>query len=149
MRRARTLATRWLAFLLPFLLSPVAFALPPINDNGGAAAVSGYDVVAYFEDGSARRGDRDVHYEWMGATWRFATSDHRDAFAADPERYAPQYGGYCAYAVAHGGTAEVDPEAFSLRDGKLYLNLSKRIQARGREIFPASSSGRIATGPAS
>ena len=55
MRRARTLATRWLAFLLPFLLSPVASALPPINDNGSAAAVSGYDVVAYFEDGSARR----------------------------------------------------------------------------------------------
>lgn len=136
MRRARIAGTRWLAFLLPFLLSPAVSAVAPVNDNGTGTAISGYDVVAYFEDAAPRKGDRALRHDWKGATWWFATGAHRDAFASDPERYAPQYGGYCAYAVAHGGTAKVDPQAWKVRDGKLYLNLSKRIQARWEQDIP-------------
>jgi YHS domain-containing protein len=136
MRRTQIHAIRSLALLLPFLLAPVASALPPVNDNGGDAAVSGYDVVAYFEDGEPREGSPQWSHDWNGATWRFASEAHRAVFAADPERYAPQYGGYCAYAVAKGGTATVDPEAWSVREGKLYLNYSKRIQARWEKDVP-------------
>jgi YHS domain len=64
----------------------------------------------------------------MGATWYFASAENRDRFAADPERYVPQYGGYCAWAVAHGYTAKIDPEAWKIVDGKLYLNYSKDVQ---------------------
>jgi hypothetical protein len=64
----------------------------------------------------------------MGATWRFASAEHRDMFAASPEQYAPRYGGYCSYAVSQGHTASIDPEAWKIVDGKLYLNYSKGVQ---------------------
>ena len=64
----------------------------------------------------------------MGATWRFASAKNRDAFAAMPAKYAPQYGGYCAWAVSLGYTASTDPEAWKVVDGKLYLNYSKGVQ---------------------
>ena len=69
-------------------------------------------------------------YQWMGATWLFATAENRDRFQAEPERYAPQYGGYCAYAVSKGRTASIDPEAWRVVDGKLYLNYSKGVQKK-------------------
>jgi hypothetical protein len=72
----------------------------------------------------------------MGANWRFASAENRDRFAADPERYAPQYGGYCAYAVSEGTTADIDPEAWKVVDGKLYLNLSKDVQKLWEQDIP-------------
>lgn len=91
-------------------------------------AIEGYDSVAYFKEGRPVEGSSDFEHEWMDATWRFASADNRDLFAADPEKYAPQYGGYCAYAVAQGGTASIDPEAWRIVDDKLYLNLNKQVQ---------------------
>ena len=99
-------------------------------------AIQGYDPVAYFSDGKPTRGSRDIVHRWQGATWRFASESNRDAFAADPGRYAPQYGGYCAYAVANGYTAKIDPDAWRIVDGKLYLNYSKGIQRRWEEDIP-------------
>ena len=78
----------------------------------------------------------------MGATWRFSTEANRDAFAANPEKYAPQYGGYCAYAVSEGYTASTTPEAWKIVDGKLYLNYSKDVQKIWEQDIP----GRIANG---
>jgi YHS domain-containing protein len=95
----------------------------------GGVAIDGYDPVAYFAEGKPVEGSSDFEYEWMGATWRFASAADRDQFAADPEKYAPQYGGYCAYAVSQGATADIDPDAWHIEDGKLYLNLNKKVQS--------------------
>lgn len=101
-------------------------------------AVSGYDPVAYFTDGRPVKGDRSYMLEWKEATWRFASSANRDAFQADPEKYAPQYGGYCAWAVAQGYTASTDPEAWNIVDGKLYLNYSKNVQNQWQQDIPGN-----------
>ena len=95
----------------------------------GGVAIDGYDPVAYFIAGKPVEGSRDFEYQWMGATWRFASAADRDQFAADPQKFAPQYGGYCAYAVSQGATANIDPQAWHIEDGKLYLNLSKKVQS--------------------
>ena len=100
-----------------------------IYTEGGAAA-SGYDVVAYFTEGRPVEGSAAHTAEYEGAIWRFASEANRDAFEADPARYAPQYGGYCAYAVAQGSKAPTDPTAWKVVDGKLYLNYNSRIQRR-------------------
>lgn len=112
--------------------SPAARAGPALNTTTfGHLAVDGYDTVAYQTDGAAVKGRSEFSYRWQGANWRFASAEHLAAFRADPQRYAPQYGGYCAYAVgAKNQLVDVDPEAFSVVDGKLYLNYSKDIRAR-------------------
>lgn len=99
-------------------------------------AIEGYDPVAYFTDGAPVEGEGEFEHEWMGATWYFASAENRDLFVADPEKYAPQYGGYCAYAVSQGATASIDPEAWRIEDGKLYLNLNKDIQAIWQQDVP-------------
>lgn len=112
-----------------------AFAASAVNKDRSGTAVEGYDVVAYFTEGRPVEGSPGYSYEWKGATWRFASQEHRDLFAADPTKYAPQYGGYCAYAVSQGATAGIDPQAWTIHDGKLYLNLDLRIrQTWSRDI---------------
>jgi YHS domain-containing protein len=99
-------------------------------------AVGGYDPVAYFKDGKPVRGKADITFQWKGATWRFADAANRDAFKADPEKYAPQYGGYCAYAVAQGATAKGDPQVWKIVSGKLYLNVNASVQKRWEQDIP-------------
>lgn len=97
----------------------------------GDLAVEGYDVVAYFTDteNAPIKGKKKFTYEWMEANWRFSSEENRELFKADPEKYAPQYGGYCAYAVgAKNATAGIEPEQFTLIDGKLYLNYNAKTQ---------------------
>jgi YHS domain-containing protein len=91
-------------------------------------AIRGYDPVAYFQQGKPVRGSASHTHEWSGATWRFASAASRDAFAADPQKYAPQYGGFCAWAVSQGYTASIDPQAWKVVDGRLYLNYSRGVQ---------------------
>lgn len=126
-----------LASVLAGLASPV-LATDPVNSTWRGVAIDGYDPVAYFTDGKPVEGDGDVTFEWNGATWRFASAEHRDLFSAEPEKFAPQFGGYCAWAVAQGKTASIDPEAWKIVDGKLYLNYSKKIQARWEEDIPGN-----------
>jgi hypothetical protein len=97
-----------------------------INATRGLA-IQGYDPVAYFTDGRPTRGVEAYTHRWQDAEWRFASAAHRDAFAAAPERYAPQYGGFCAYGVAQGYRVDVDPEAWRIVDGRLYLNYSHSV----------------------
>ncbi len=92
-------------------------------------AVGGYDPVAYFSEGKPVPGLTSLTLEHNGATWRFASEANREAFKADPAKYAPQYGGYCAWAVSQGYTAKGDPEAWSIVGGKLYLNYDKQVRA--------------------
>ena len=92
----------------------------------GGVAIEGYDTVAYFTDGHAKKGSEEFAYDWLGATWLFANAEHRDLFATQPAKYAPQYGGHCAVGTAFGeSTANIDPEAWSIVDGKLYLQYSE------------------------
>jgi YHS domain-containing protein len=100
----------------------------------GGVAIEGYDTVAYFTDGKAERGSDKFAYKWLGVTWLFANNEHRDLFAAQPVRYAPQYGGHCAIGTAFGqSTANIDPEAWAIVDGKLYLQYSKGARQRWQQ----------------
>lgn len=118
------------AFILACAAPLAAHAASPEIYTGlvKGVAVGGYDPVAYFTDQKPVQGRGDILYEWKGVTWRFASEKNRDVFKANPEKYAPQYGGYCAYAVAKGATAKGDPQAWKIVDGKLYLNLSPSVQ---------------------
>ena len=117
-----------------------------VNLDGGVA-IKGHDPVAYFTDGAAVRGDASITADHDGATYHFASAANRDTFVADPARYAPQYGGYCAYAVANGYTAAIDPEAFTVVDDKLYLNFSKSVRRRWERDIPGNISKADANWP--
>jgi hypothetical protein len=132
-----------LAVTAGILLAMAATALsaqakPPVNTDRAAVAIKGYDVVAYATMGAAIEGAKAFEHRWNGAVWRFSSAANRDRFAQAPDRYAPQFGGYCAYAVSRGYTADVDPEAFRVIDGRLYLNYSKRVQRLWEEDIPGN-----------
>jgi YHS domain-containing protein len=95
----------------------------PVNTGYfGNVAILGYDPVAYFTDGHAVQGSPEINQKWLGATWYFASTKHRDAFAAAPMSYAPQYGGFCAGSMSVGLiTDNIDPNSWRIIDGKLYL----------------------------
>ncbi|OHV81296.1 YHS domain-containing (seleno)protein [Ensifer sp. LCM 4579] len=106
---------------------PWALADDSVNTGYfGGVAIMGYDTVAYFTEGRARKGSEKFSYEWLGTPWHFANAEHREMFISEPMKYAPQYGGYCAGEVALGSvTVNIDPEAFKIIDGKLYLIYGK------------------------
>ena len=119
------------AALVVLLAAAPALALSPVNKSLlGGVAIDGYDPVAYFTDGKPVEGSADYSFEWQGATWRFASAEHRDRFAGQPERWAPQYGGYCAWAVSQGHTADIDPAAWTVVGEKLYLNYDADVQKK-------------------
>lgn len=119
----------------PEAIAPAAGSGPEYFQAQGIA-ILGADPVAYFTDGAYVPGSDAFTYDWQGATWQFAKAENRDAFAANPEAYAPQYGGFCAYAVSQGTTAPIEPEAWKIVDGKLYLNLNRKIQQRWEKDIP-------------
>lgn len=110
--------------------SALGGGVEPIYKFSGALALNGYDAVAYFNDEKAVKGSNNFTHEWKEAKWRFANPANLDAFAREPEKYAPQYGGYCSWAVGHGYTAKGDPEAWKIVDGKLYLNYNQDVKAK-------------------
>jgi hypothetical protein len=114
---------------LAYLNSLQLFASEAVSQTGNGA-IDGYDPVAYFREGKALPGDPSHTHAWNGATWRFASEENRAAFAAEPERYAPAFGGYCAFAVANGYTAKSDPEAFAVVEDRLYLNFDRATQEK-------------------
>jgi YHS domain-containing protein len=131
---------RWSAFtvlLLGLAATAMAGKVDPVFQHGGLA-IRGYDAVAYSQQSQPVKGSSQFSYQWQGATWLFASAENRDRFQADPERYAPQYGGYCAYAVSKGHTASIDPEAWKIVDGKLYLNYSKGVQKKWEQDVPGN-----------
>lgn len=99
-----------------------------VNTNGTANAIGGYDPVAYFTDHAAVLGSADHAFDWHGGHWLFASEEHRALFAASPARYAPAYGGYCAFAAADGRLVHVDPQAWHVEGGRLFLNYSLDIR---------------------
>jgi len=126
---ARNISTGLVAMVM--LLGGLAQAdNPPVAIDDAGHAVGGYDTVAYFTDGQPQPGNAAFSHDWQGAVWLFASAAHRDTFKADPERYAPQFGGYCAFAISKGHAAEARPEVWSIVDGKLYLNLGPGAQKK-------------------
>ena len=117
----------FLALLVVSLASSV-FAVEPVNKSRQGVSIEGYDPVAYFVVGRPVKGNPQFRTEWNGATWWFSSEANRDKFVADPEAFAPRYGGFCAKAVSEGQTASIDPEAWEIVDGKLYLNYSLKVR---------------------
>jgi len=108
----------------------------PINKDGSGIAIKGYDPVAYFTESKPVKGSAAFTHQWMNSTWWFASAEDRDHFAKDPEKYAPQYGGYCAYGVSQNHTVSIDPEAWTIVDGKLYLNYSQGVKSTWSKQIP-------------
>jgi hypothetical protein len=121
---------------------------PAINKGEDSVAIKGYDTVAYLVSGKATVGSPKFEYSWNDATWRFVSGENRKRFMRDPERYAPQFGGYCAWAISRGYTADVDPEAFQIVDGHLYLIYSKSVQMRWQQDVPGNIAKAEANWPA-
>jgi YHS domain-containing protein len=109
---------------------------PEIYVDFEGKALKGYDTVAYHTERRAMKGSPDFAVEWKGAKWFFASAENRDLFIADPERWAPQYGGYCAWAIAKDKTAPINPEIFRIFDDKLYLNLNMKVHKEWLEKRP-------------
>lgn len=117
---------------------------PPVYTNSVTGlAINGYDPVAYFTEGQPVEGREDFSAEWGGAPWHFATAENRDMFLADPEHYAPQYGGWCAFAMAQDAYATTVPEAWTIKDDKLYLNFSPGVRSdwvsHAEELVPLAN----------
>lgn len=99
-------------------------------------AIGGTDPVAYFTQGKPVEGNADYTAQYDDVTWQFSSAENRDKFVADPAKYAPQYGGFCAFGAAMGFKVPVVPEAWSIVDGKLYLNNSLKVQERFEQDVP-------------
>ena len=123
--------------ILTFILFTVsASVLAQSNVDSSGLALQGYDPVAYFTDKQPVRGKAEFTARHEGATYRFASAASRDAFAAAPAKYAPQYGGYCAFGLASGYKAPIEPDAWTVVDGKLYLNYNRSVRSRWSTDIP-------------
>jgi len=122
--------------LLPILLISNLFTLSVLAESPiytgffSDSAVSGYDTVAYFIDNKPVKGNKNFKFEYMDAEWFFKNQENLDAFKSNPEKYAPQYGGYCAWSVSQGNHASADPKHWTIVNGKLYLNYDQEIKDR-------------------
>ncbi len=96
-------------------------------------ALKGYDVVSYFESNTAQKGSEAFAFKYQDVNWHFVNQQNLDTFKANPAKYMPEYGGWCAYAMADGKKVGVDPKAFELKNGKLYLNYNRKIQTKWRK----------------
>jgi YHS domain-containing protein len=117
----------------PALAGQSTNASTGLTVEGGPLAIHGYDPVAFFKNGEPQRGSASFAAKHEGAVYRFVSQENLDAFTKDPAKYAPQYGGFCAFGVALGKKFDGDPEVFKIVDGKLYFNLSTDIQATWEE----------------
>jgi len=129
-----------LATMAATIARPAFASQPSIYKGSNNVAVNGYDVVSYFTESRHVQGNAAFTVEWMGAIWQFASAANRDLFAANREAYAPQYGGHCAYAAAQGALASTVPEAWTIVEGKLYLNYSLGV----RDLWRQDIAGNIA-----
>ena len=128
-----------------FVVSVVA---QKVNTSFAGLAIDGYDPVAYFTLSKPVKGTREFTFEFEGATYRFASAEHREQFAKAPAKYVPQYGAFCAWAVSRGYTANTDPLAWRIVDGKLYLNYNASVQKQWEQDIPGNISKADTNWPA-
>ncbi len=127
------------AILFSMAVPSLAETKSEIYKNWRGIAIKGYDPVAYHTDGKPVEGSNHFELKWKDAKWRFASAEHRDLFKANPEKYAPRYGGYCAWAISQGYTASVDPEnAWTIFEGKLYLNYNVEVKEKWAKDIPGN-----------
>lgn len=143
MSNRRHVISWWLAAVLALpLLSLPATAAPnqfAINVDADGNAIQGYDAVAYFTEGRAVAGVAAQSLTWQGARWLFSTARHRDLFAADPERYAPRIGGFCAVGAINGRMVDIDPQMWLVIRGRLYLYVNESVRDAARADLEASA----------
>jgi YHS domain-containing protein len=101
-------------------------------------AIKGYDTVAYFKTGKALKGNESFAFKWHNMTWYFSTKENRDLFAISPEKYAPKYDGYCAWAMTEARKSHTDPEMWKIVDGKLYLQCSHASYEKWSRDIPGN-----------
>ena len=121
------------------LVQPVA----AVNNDGGLA-IKGYDAVGYFADSRPEPGSPAITSQWQGATYRFTSEEHRAAFVASPGHYAPQYGGFCAFAISRGRIAPIQPDHWAVYNDRLYLNNNLAAQ----QLWSLDRSGNVKAGDA-
>lgn len=126
-----TLGNTWAAERINTLEKQGLFSYQP---NG--IAIRGYDTVAYFTQGKPVEGTEKFSTEWEGATWRFSSQENLELFTTDPEKYAPQYGGYCAYGVAQDSLVKIEPDQWTIYDDKLYLNYNAKLNNEWKKDIP-------------
>ena len=132
------------AIALSAALAPIAAhaydenSTAAVNVDAKGVGLQGHDPVAYFTAGAPTAGKAEFNAAHAGVTYHFASAANRDAFKADPAKYAPQYGGFCAWAVSNDDTADIDPNAWKIVNGKLYLNYSLEIQKKWEADIPGN-----------
>lgn len=131
--------------LLIFAVASTTWAAPPINTlekkgffgyEHNGIAIRGYDTVAYFTQSKPVKGSDKFTTEWQGATWKFSSQEHLDLFLGNPEQYTPQYGGYCAYGIAQEALVKIEPDLWTIYEGKLYLNYNKKLNNEWKKDIP-------------
>ena len=116
-------------FMIVKKVSPVSWGMWGNYNTSSGQALKGYDVVAYFEDAEAIPGKSEFTYEWGDTTWQFSSADNMALFEQNPEAFAPQFGGFCSFALSKGFTADISPDAWHVKDGKLYVFMDTDVQA--------------------
>jgi len=131
-------ATEVIMMSFTLLLLTVSGGITSGMAQAGELAIKGYYTVAYFKDSKAVKGSESFTSPWHGMTWHFSTKENRDLFAASPEKYAPQYDGWCAWAMTESRLARTDPEVWKIVDGKLYLNCSQTAYEKWSKDIPGN-----------
>jgi YHS domain-containing protein len=108
---------------------------PEIFQKGGSA-IGGYDPVAFFTENQPVKGDSRYQFQWKDATWLFSSQANLDSFRSSPDKFAPQYGGYCAYGMAEGHKAPTEVDTWTLVDGKLYFNYNQQVKESWSKDIP-------------
>lgn len=132
---------RLFTIALLVLAVSISWAQTPAYFNSDGVAIKGHDPVAYFSDKAATPGSKQFAYTWQGTEWRFKNQANLDTFKANPEKYAPQFGGYCAYGASENHKSPTDPAAFTIVNDKLYLNYNLKV----KELWSKDIKGRIET----
>ena len=122
--------------IFAFLFSANLFAQTIAYNSTNGTAIKGYDPVAYFSEQKATEGKNEFAYDWSGSKWLFSSQANLDAFKAEPQKYAPQYGGFCAYGVSENHKSPTDPNAWTVVDGKLYLNYNPKVKELWSKDIP-------------
>lgn len=115
-------------FLVVKKVSPVGWGMWGNYNTSSGLALKGYDPVAYLNGNGPTQGDSQIAYDWGGATWQFSSTENMDLFSISPESYAPQFGGFCSFAVSKGFTADISPDAWHIEDGKLFVFADKNVR---------------------
>ena len=139
LKKTRSTLTRFFIFINVSLVAglvTLSFAGDPqkkVAAGADGVAIRGYDTVAYFTENRATKGNPEFTHLWRDVKWYFANAEHQALFTANPERYAPQFGGFCALGVSKGKAVAADPEAWTIVEGKLYMKFNEDARDRWRK----------------